>query len=562
MKRRLVIIGAGSSGLICLKNAIEALPDWEIICLEKSGSIRGCWGNPYPGFVSTSTKYTTQFACFAKYDAGVDPDGGAGRAEFFCDGEYGDYLEAFADEFDLRGSIRLGCEVHDLAREDVNSKWQLSWTHGTERFTETFDAVVLATGLAAESKSIESPIPTLPSTQFQSAEGIASVQNERIVVFGGGESAVDAARRLADPALNNQVFLSLRSGIRVSPRYHPIHGVPSDFLRNRLMLSIHPDLRNWIGKRFVAARMRHKKLFEKLFPPAMKKEAPSDVAIEVKRRDWAMRLTDAAKGDLFDMFHNKSDDFLDFVARGKITIVGVPDDESFNTYRPFGHPQGNCDLAIEVNPDRIVPAIGYRSAIDRITNDQVNSEDFYLGCIHVKYSDLFLVGFARPVIGNIPTISEMQARYICGLLAGEWSRPDSIETRHQNEQIELTRRFSSVDRRAVYPVEMFPYCDELARQMNAYPSLRSIGNLWQWFRIRLTPATTLHYVLARRTIGNVGQRRHRSSIDPSPIYLPTPLTILLLCLKPIDIAYRLFKSCQAAIQTRRVTLNEVSINAN
>ena len=79
--RRLAIIGGGSSGLICLKYARDMLSQWDIVCFEQSDQITGCWGNPYPGFVSTSTKYTTQFACFPVFNAGVRPDGGASRDE-------------------------------------------------------------------------------------------------------------------------------------------------------------------------------------------------------------------------------------------------------------------------------------------------------------------------------------------------------------------------------------------------------------------------------------------------------------------------------------------------
>jgi cation diffusion facilitator CzcD-associated flavoprotein CzcO len=53
--RRLAIVGGGSSGLVTLKHALDALPDWEIVCFEKSATTTGCWGDPYPGFVSTST---------------------------------------------------------------------------------------------------------------------------------------------------------------------------------------------------------------------------------------------------------------------------------------------------------------------------------------------------------------------------------------------------------------------------------------------------------------------------------------------------------------------------
>ena len=51
--RRLAIIGAGSSGLITLKHARDALPGWEVVCFEKSNRVHGVWGHPYRGFVST-----------------------------------------------------------------------------------------------------------------------------------------------------------------------------------------------------------------------------------------------------------------------------------------------------------------------------------------------------------------------------------------------------------------------------------------------------------------------------------------------------------------------------
>ena len=68
-KKRLAIVGCGSSGLVTLKYALDALPDWNITAFEKSSSVRGCWGQPPAGFISTSTRYTTQFACFPVFDA-------------------------------------------------------------------------------------------------------------------------------------------------------------------------------------------------------------------------------------------------------------------------------------------------------------------------------------------------------------------------------------------------------------------------------------------------------------------------------------------------------------
>ena len=95
-RRRLAIVGCGSSGLITLKYACDLLPDWEIQCFEASGEITGCWGDPYPGFVSTSTKFTTQFACFPKYSANTSSAPKCEKNEFFQGDEYGQYLSEFA----------------------------------------------------------------------------------------------------------------------------------------------------------------------------------------------------------------------------------------------------------------------------------------------------------------------------------------------------------------------------------------------------------------------------------------------------------------------------------
>lgn len=539
-QRRLAIIGCGSSGLISLKTALENLVGWDVVCFEKTGQITGCWGNPYPGFVSTSTKYTTQFACFPDRDASVEPDAGQSRAEFYRGNEYGAYLSRFANTFRLHSHIKLNHQVDRLVRNEEGAGWLVTYRATAEpdpsaAVSERFDAVVICTGLAAQIKEIESTIPTLPLAELNSLQGIAKIRQERIVVFGGGESAVDFATRLSQPELGNEVFLSLRTGVRVSPRYHPIRGVPSDFLRNRLMLSIHPALRNWIGQRFVEARILHQERFEKWFPArrssskavGRNKGAEPDAEQERQalRKKWAYQLTKAAKDELFNMFHNKSDDFLDFVARGRIKIVGPPVDACMETFYQFESKE-----EVSVRPTKILPAIGYKSTLSQIAGDSLRLTDFYLGCCHVTFPDLFLVGFARPIIGNIPSISEMQAEYVCGLIEGRFSRPERIAELNAADQQHNLARFSKLDLDAVYPVEMFSYCDILSRRMHTYPSLRRIGSVRTWWRMQISPATTMHYQFR--------DPQARRFYERAPVYMPILLVLFLLMLKPIDWAYR------------------------
>ena len=515
--KRLAIVGCGSSGLITLKWAVERLPDWEVVCFEKSNSIVGCWGNPPPGFVSTSTKYTTQFASYQRFDPLVVADGGKSRSEFFRDSEYGDYLEAFADHFGLRKHIRLNTQVDRIRKDDAG------WVLTISGRPDAFGALVICTGLAAKSKKIDCKIAQPSVKELNSPAGLDHITRQKIVVVGGGESAADYANRLAKPALNNEVLLSLRSGVRVSPRYHPVRGVPSDFLRNRLMLSVDADLRNVLGQIFVKARIKYECQFRSLFPGGIKNESETDAEYQ-RRKDWALRLTMAAKDELFNMFHNKSDDFLDAVGQERIRIVGPPIDNRWDRFAEFSD-EGNA--IIDFDPDLIVPAIGYESTVELLTNGKIGLADFYLGCCHVKYDNLFLVGFARPIIGNIPSISEMQARYVCGLIAGEYGPPANIEMAHEKDRKFREQRYPTVDQNVVYPVEMFPYCDRLAQCCGLSIGQRFAKSSAGWWRTKVTPATTLHYFGDRSEL--------------TPTYMPTSLVIIILLMKPIDWLLKIWK---------------------
>ena len=537
MQQRLAIIGCGSSGLISLKYARDELPDWDIVCYEQTDRLTGCWGNPYPGFVSTSTKYTTQFSCFPQYDATMNADGGASREEFFRDGEYGAYLERFADEFDLRKNVRFRHRVADLERS--NDGWRLS-VIGLDRpdrnqaaTSEQFDAVILCTGLAAVPKSVDCRAKQLSVEELQGPKGLGHITDKTIVVLGGGESAVDYARRLAASELKNDVYLSLQTGIRVSPRYHPIRGVPSDYLRNRLMLSIHEDIRNWIGQRFVELRIRYEDSFRKWFPSRHHTESQQRIA--EARKDWAFRLTKAAKDDLFNMFHNKSDDFLDAVAEGRLKIIGPATDASMQRFWSFPPP----DIAVRdpsdsvvVEPDAVVPAIGYRSELGE-WSAKVRVPDFYLGCVHAHEPNLYLVGFARPIIGNIPTISEMQARFVTGILSGKFTRPNDIKQRHERDSRDRASRYQKLNLDVVYPVEMFPYCDRLAHSMQCDVNAKNLGSVLKWWRAWTSPATTMHYWF--------DDQRAKRYYENAATYLPPLLVFLLVALKPVDWLYRLLR---------------------
>ncbi len=513
---KIAVIGAGCSGLVTLKYLLDEFPATDIVCFEKSHSVRGCWGDQRPGFISTSTKYTTQFSCFRKWSSGVASE--QDFSEFYRGSEFGDYLEEFATDFHLKERIRLGVELRHL--EWMDDHWTLVLEKDGSEERLTFDAVFLCTGLVNQKVPIASP--AIPTTV--DPEGIC---NASVVVVGGGESAADVANYLAKPEHNNNVYLSLRSGIRVSPRYHPIRGVPSDFLRNRLLLSFDKGVRNWVGERFVTFRIRSDQFLARWFPH-QRASATLDDSAQAVRREWDLKLKARSKGGLFNVFHNKSDDFLDAVAEKRLQIIGPPIDEQCTDYFDFDQ-----HTTLHLSPDWLVWSTGYRSRLASLTGGNIQLKDFYHGCVHTDRHNLFLIGFARPIIGNIPSISEIQAQYSIGVLTGKYKLPTRLKEIQQEAWDLLCTEYGTINTENVYPVEQFPYCDALAKEMGTLPTIANVKSLRTWLKIMFTPASTTHYV---------DQYFDRWSIDQQKVHTPVIILAFLTFMRLLGFPIRFIKN--------------------
>lgn len=510
---KIAVVGAGCSGLVTLKYLLDTFPATDVLCFEKSHSVRGCWGNQRPDFVSTSTKYTTQFSCFRKWTPEVTPE--RNYEEFYRGSEFGDYLEAFAAHFNLKKRIRFGVEVQHLAW--IDGSWTLLLAENGNKESLTFDAVFLCTGLANQKTVLDSL--AIPFTDIP--EGVC---NKTVVVVGGGEAASDVANYLAKPEHNNTVYLSLRSGIRVSPRYHPIRGVPSDFLRNRLLLSFDKGVRNRVGERFVTFRIRFNRLLAKWFPHQKTSASPDEQA-QALRREWDLKLKARAKGGLFNVFHNKSDDFLDAVAEKRLHIIGPPMDKTWTGYFDF-----DKSTTLQLKPDLLVFTTGYRSRLAELSSGRIHLKDFFLGCVYTDRPNLFLIGFARPIIGNIPSISEMQARYTVGVLSGKYRLPAGWKEKQTKAWTLLCTEYSAINTENVYPVEHFTYCDILAREMGVMPTPGTVRSLRTWLQIMLTPISTLHYL---------DEYFDQQSINRQKVYMPFLLLAFLALMRVPGSPFRL-----------------------
>ena len=191
-----------------------------------------------------------------------------------------------------------------------------------------------------------------------------------------------------------------------------------------------------------------------------------------------------------------------------------------------------------MSPDLVVPSIGFENGLAHLFGGEIAVKEFYRGCLHFKHKDLFLIGFARPIIGNIPSISEQQALYVISHLAGNLERSPDLKERYQVERVELKERFPKINAERVYPVEMIPYCDLLAREMGTFPSLKEVG-LRDWVNQQLSPATTLHYL--------------NYPLRERAVYTPVILSVLLGLIRSCDFGAAAFVAARDASGQRAAT---------
>ena len=480
---RIAVVGTGVAGLTMLRSLRMHLPDAEVVAMNRTTTVRGCWGDPPAEFVSTSTRYATQLANFVQYEAVVTGDADD-PSDFFRGGEFGDYLDAFADHFDLRSLIEMSTEVLRV-RPHVDGGWSVtSRRDGRTPVVRRFDAVIICGGSTPrinDTASIDDDRVIRPAAA-------ADLRDASVMVLGGGESAVDLAVKLSRPSRNNRVGLSLRRGIRVSPRYHPIGGVPSDYLRTRRMEGIRPGWRSAIGERFVRFRITRRRWLERWYPsrrPAGRNDRDTESRRVADR--WAERLRRHAAGGLFDVYHNKSDEFLKAVGDGRLSILGPPINATDGRWWNFERTR-----PVAFDADAIVPAIGRRP----VWPDLIGPEGGIVGGIDrfrwgMEYRDrpgLYLVGAVRPIIGNVPTLTEVQAEWIARRLCGSADDVDIGDNRPPRRPRPRPMRPND-EAATTLAVEMFRYCDALARSIGMWPPVdRGERRRYGW-----EPATTRHY---------------------------------------------------------------------
>jgi hypothetical protein len=153
--------------------------------------------------------------------------------------------------------------------------------------------------------------------------------------------------------------------------------------------------------------------------------------------------------------------------------------------------------------------------------------------VHTDRHNLFLIGFARPIIGNIPSTSEIQAQYTVGVLSGKYTLPHGLKEIQQDAWSLLCNEYGMINTENVYPVEHFTYCDALAKEMDLMPTLAKVKSLGTWLKIMFIPISTLHYM---------DEYFDQRAIDRQKVYMPVFLVTFLALMRLLGLPFQFIES--------------------
>jgi len=201
------VIGAGFSGLPVAKHLVELGEDVEII--DRNTGIGGLWHTGvYDSAHLISSRRSTAFPDFPMPRTWPD---------FPSRDQVRDYLQAYAEEFDLTPRVRGEVEVTRVLPEKTGvsgPSWRLNFSDGTSR---TYDTVTLATGHFSTPRDVVHPGSfdgiTVRSGQYRNPDVF---RGQRVLVIGYGNTACDVAVDAAQ--VSDSVDISMRAGTYFLPK--------------------------------------------------------------------------------------------------------------------------------------------------------------------------------------------------------------------------------------------------------------------------------------------------------------------------------------------------------
>src|SRR5215472_373835 len=436
---KVAVVGAGVSGLVTAKELLEE--GHEVVIFEQESSI----GGVFKTGVSYDRMHLTVSNYFMAYSSLAPPEGQ--ERYYWNRAEYVEYLNRFANHFDLTKRIRFNSTVTRVRREGDEIFHVSSMSPEGSR-DEKFTAVAICRGAYRRTGPRKVTFDGEGSFSGETVHtadwrGPEQFRGKRVVCVGLGETSADVTRWISDVA--KECWLSMRSYPVLIERY-PYGGADTnDAFSTRLSHWIY-DIR----------------LFAPLFV-ALEYYAPE--MPPHNRMVWEYTKK-APPGK----FLQKNDAFIDNILDGRIK-------PNFSGIKRLDGKRVIFGDGESVEADMLMLGTGYEEgSIPPEWVDGLDVKDIRSLFKHMFHPDvgsrLAFIGWARPTQGGVPAASEMQARLFALACSGKWALPQKDELAHRiamDAQRESDRSSGNPYMRTL--VHYTSFMDEMADLIGCNPRL-------------------------------------------------------------------------------------------
>jgi cation diffusion facilitator CzcD-associated flavoprotein CzcO len=489
------IIGGGCSGLVTLKELTNE--GHRCIVFERSDCIGGLYRHAYQEGIFVSSHLLTMFGDFIGKEETI-----LEKPRMLTFIEYADYLSDYAEYFHLKQFIKFQTEVKSLSKDYLLNKWKIS-LHNSEQIY-LFDRIAICCGVYGNinmpkfknENLFQGKIKHLKEIQFYE-----EFQDKQICIVGSGESASDMI--LAAAKYGKKSFLSIRNdhGFLV-PRY--IHGDrfgPADLDTSRVHHSIprafgvlhtYMDMINSLIKSYI-----------KTFIYQKGKSSEYDI---IRRTGIYMNLKQIKTSNVWTTYGTKNANLVEALVRYKDTCQRKGGIKELKTNSII------FDDNSEEYVDEIICCTGFQNSfsfleqnddpnLKRIANEAKISHNLYKHCFHPDLGDeVCWIGFARPALGAIPPLMELQARWFGLLCSKKLKLPNKSDMLKQIDKYVKYLEWQLTPyrvNRLTGLTDYLIYSDDLARTIGCRPNFTKIffTEPKLWIKLMCGPLLNAHYRL-------------------------------------------------------------------